>query len=202
MKWGSHLNPPSSSPICSAVPVVLIPPNRTNHIEVVPCVKQVHRPLLEVIPQLSVDIMRGVPLPQAKLLAVGVDRCLEEMGQAQHLNVSPPGAVSVHTCGGYITLNTVIASEMVAEKVLGIVYHVIKGSMTHSQMLVLRPCEDVRECPKQAGTISIHASHTAHVWTCEGDSPPPRSESRLCGVLEAKFLTCTLLPLYIYRVKS
>ena len=94
--------------------LLLIPSNRANHIEVVPCVVQVHRPLLEIIAQLSVDIMRGVPLPQAKWLAVGVDRCLEEMGQAQHLNVSPPGAVSVHMCGSYITLNTVMASEMVA----------------------------------------------------------------------------------------
>ena len=50
--------------------LLLIPPNRTNHIEVIPCVVQVHRPLLEVITQLSVDIMRGVPLPKAKRLAV------------------------------------------------------------------------------------------------------------------------------------
>ena len=92
---------------------LLIPSNRANHIEVIPCVIQVHRPLLQVIAQLSVDIMRAVPLPQAKLLAVGVDRCLEEMGQAQIFNVSPPGAISVRTCGSYIALNNIMASEMV-----------------------------------------------------------------------------------------
>ena len=106
----NSMDPPSSSPI--VLMWLLIPPNRTNQIEVIPCVIQVHRPLLKVIRQLSVDIMRGVPLPQAKRLAVGVERCLQEMGQAQHLNVSPPGTISVHTCGSYITLNTVMAGEM------------------------------------------------------------------------------------------
>ena len=45
-------------------------------------------------------------------------------------------------------------------------------------------------------------SDTAHVWTCEGDSGPPRSQSRLCSVLEAQLVACILLPLYIYRMES
>lgn len=45
--------------------VKLIPSDRTDHIEVVFCVEQVHRPLFIVIPQLSVNIVRGVALPLA-----------------------------------------------------------------------------------------------------------------------------------------
>ena len=88
------------------------------------------------------------------------------MCQRQHLNVSSPGAILVHT-----------------------------------HMLIRRPCQNVRECPKEAVTISLYASHTTHVWTCEGDSGSSRSYWCLCTILEAQLLACTLLPLYIYRVE-
>ena len=68
-------------------------------------------------------------------------------------------------------------------------------------MLICRPCQNVRECPKEAVTISLYASHTTHVWTCEGDSGSSRSYWCLCTILEAQLLACTLLPLYIYRVE-
>ena len=61
-------------------------------------------------------------------------------------------------------------------------------------MLILRPNQNVRECPKEAVT----ASHTTHVWTCDRDSGSTWSYWCLCT---AQLLTCTLLPLYIYIVE-
>ena len=31
---------------------------------------------------------------------------------------------------------------------------------SYTHMLILRPCQNVRECPKEAATISLYASHT------------------------------------------
>ena len=73
--------------------------------------------------------------------------------------------------------------------------------MSYTHMLIRRPCQNVRECPKEAVTISLYASHTTHVWTCEGDSGSSWSYWCLCTILEAQLLACTLLPLYIYRVE-
>ena len=73
-------------------------------------------------------------------------------------------------------------------------------SYTHI-MLIRRPCQNVRECPKEAVTISLYASHTTHVWTCEGDIGSSWSYWCLSTILEAQLLACTLLPQYIYRVE-
>ncbi len=77
--WTHPLLPQKCS---EAHAVVLSSSNRTNHIEVIPCVIQIHRPLLQVIHELSIDIVRGVPLSLAMLVAERVDRCPEGMGQA------------------------------------------------------------------------------------------------------------------------
>ena len=82
--------------------------------------------------------------------------------------------------------------------------HVVKDSISYTNMLILRPYQNVRECPKEAVTISLYASHTMHVWTCEGDSGSSLSYWCLCTIkliLEAQLLACTLRPLYIYRVE-
>lgn len=37
-----------------------------------------------------------------------MNRCLQHVSKAQHLNFSPPGTILVHTCGCDVTLNTVV----------------------------------------------------------------------------------------------
>ena len=76
IKWGSHLYfiagthpllPQHAQSLCTVYINTLILPCGTNNIEVVSCV---HRPLVNVIRQLSVDIVRPLPILLVSLIVL------------------------------------------------------------------------------------------------------------------------------------